>query len=427
VIGFWVLATVLAGLAVAALLIPAVRPRGGGDDRGRHVAVYRERHAELEREHARGHLSDADLAEAREELERELLANTTDTTDAGGTGGRAGPRRSAVAATLVVPLIGLGLYLATGAPRLIDQPASAGLTPAEIERFRQLPPEQRIRQLTPLVENRPRATRAWTLLAQAYRSVGRYGDAADAYARVRAQGQADPWLLARQAEALLLANDRQFSDRVENLIQRALDRDASNPLALMLAGHAALTRGDNAQAAQHWQRLASSLPADSDNRARVERLVARARGEAPADTGERASATAEAGSASADAGTGATSGDSESPRLTVRVQLDQAMTGSVAGDTPVFIFARPAGSDSGAPLAVRRTTVGALPTELTLTDANAMTPSRRLSQAQRVRVTARAALSGDVMAKSGDLQGQSQPVAVTRTQPLNIRIDQRID
>ena len=398
-IAFWLLATIMAALAVAMLLIPLLRrrgqPAGAPDTR---LEVYRERYAELDREHARGQLDAAELAEAREELERELLASTpspsggTSTGDARPASGPAS-RASAITVALLVPAVALGAYLATGRPALIGGEPVQGLSSAELERFSRMPPEQRIRELAPVVEDRPQATRAVTLLA---------------------------------------ANGRRFTSSVEGLIQRALDKDGSNPLALMLAGHAALTRGDGATAANYWQRLSSQMPAESENRAMIERLIARARdqstqtGQASEQAAGAATATVETGDAGAGGATG-DSGAAAGPRLRVRISLGPELADSVPADTPVFVFARAPGSGGGAPLAVSRTTVGALPAELTLTDAQAMMPSRKLSQAEEVVVTARAALSGGVMAKSGDLEGRSDPVNVTRDAPLNVRIDQRIE
>ena len=430
-IAFWLLATLMAAFAVAAVLVPLLRRRrataGAADTR---LEVYRERYAELDREHARGNLDQAELAEAREELERELLAGMVSPPTASSAEHRLSPtpRTSAIGVALLVPAIALAAYLGTGRPALIGGTPVQGLSSAEVERFSRMPPERRIRELAPLVEHRPEATRAWTLLAQAYRASGRYGDAVDAYARVRAQGVEDPWLLARQAEALLLANGRRFTGSVEGLIQRALELDGSNALALMLAGHAALTRGEGQAAADYWQRLASTLPADSENRAMIERLIARARGES---SGTGSGAAQAASGTSSSEGTGATAtgdaGSAAGPQLRVRISLGPELADAAPADTPVFVFARAPGAGGGPPLAVSRTTVGALPAELTLTDAQAMMPSRKLSQAEQVVVTARAALNGGVMAKPGDLEGRSDPIEVTRDTPLNVRIDHRIE
>jgi cytochrome c-type biogenesis protein CcmH len=415
---FILLALMMTLLAIGAIVWPLRKRHARGrrdDDAG--LDIYRERDAELVREHERGNLNDAEFAEAREELERELLAVTPERTSSGAFTGhdRSLPTLLGVAAT--VPAVAVAAYLATGSPSLTDGGQSGGLSPAQVERFRSMGPERRIAELEPVVERQPQATRAWILLAQAYRATERFGDAVNAYARVQSQGEPDPWLMARQAEALLLANGRRFTSSVERLVQRALDLDDSNPLALMLAGHAAMARGDDEQAVGHWRRLAEDMPANSENRAMLERLIAQAQGEDATSSSASTPSTGSNGNMPDEGGDAA---------VTVRVSLASSLADAAPAGTTVFIFARPADANGGAPLAVQRTTVDALPAEITLTDANAMTPNQSLSQADRVRVTARASLQGGVMPRSGDLQGESGTVEVSANARATITIDQRI-
>ena len=418
---FSLLALLMALIAIAAVAVPLWRHRERGrSDTAATLAVYRERDAELAREHAQGNLGDDELAEAREELERELLAATAPPASAG-RGPSARPVATLAAAVIAVPAVALAVYALTGRPGLVTQDAASGLSPARLERLRSMDAPQRIAELEPLVEQRPGATRAWVLLARAYRTVGRHGDAVNAYARVRAQGEANPWILARQAEALLLANGRRFTASVEDLVDRALQMDEANPLALMLAGHAALARGANDEAVRHWQRLAEDMPADSDNRALLDRLIARARGESDAADGGRAAAAADGADADAAPAT------DDGATLTVRVTLDASLADAAPADTPVFVFARAAGAGADSPpLAVQRLTVAALPAEVTLSDAQAMMAERTLSQAERVRVTARASLQGGAMASSGDLEGSSEPVAIEPGASTAVAIDRRL-
>jgi len=420
-IAFWILAAAMVAAAVGALL-PALLRRRAGSGTGFSAATvdtYRERLAELQAEHRRGNLGDAEFAEARAELERELVEGVPD--DEGDeTATRTGSRRAAAAVVAVaVPLVTIVLYGAVGRPGLIGNDLSHRLSSEQVQRFSQMAPAQRVGPLERYVEDNPRAPRAWTLLGEAYRAQERYGDAVTAFSRARAASEGeDPWLIARQAESLLLANGRRFTASVERLLHKALDIDPENQLALMLAGHMALSGGDRDQAAEYWQRLAATLPENGPNRAMIEQLIARAQGEAPSSVG-----AGRESQASTAATSGATGGDA---RVTVQVRLAEAMTSGLDGSTPVFVFARNPGQNSGPPLAVARTTVGALPTEVVLSDAQAMMPARKLSGADRVVLTARVALSGDVMPSSGDLEGRSEPVAVSADATATVTIDSRV-
>ncbi|PSQ94843.1 MAG: c-type cytochrome biogenesis protein CcmI [Proteobacteria bacterium SW_6_67_9] len=396
-IAFGVIAGVMVVLAVAALvpfLLRQRRIRAGAASDTR--AVYRERLAELEAEHERGNLAAAGFAEARDELEREVLADAD--------------RIAALAVAIGVPVAAVSLYALTGQPGLIGATSAQQLSEQAVQRYRQMAPGERIGPLQDYVENNPDAPRAWQLLGQAYRAQEQFGDAFSAFQRARDAGDtSDGALIARQAEALLLANGRDFTASVKRLIDEALEAEPRNPLGLLLAGHAALSEGRNDDAIRHWSTLKESMPDGDRRRQQVERLLARARGNTDATAARER-----------------TGSDTGGGRVTVEVSLDPNLREQTGGDTPVFVFARSA-QGGGPPLAVARTTVGALPARIALTDDQAMMDGRTISQAARVVITARASSSGSVEPQPGDLEGQSDPVEVARGSSTDVVIDRRIE
>jgi cytochrome c-type biogenesis protein CcmH len=74
------------------------------------------------------------------------------------------------------------------------------------------------------------------------------------------------------------------------------------------------------------------------------------------------------------------------------------------------------------PLAVLRKQVRDLPVTFQLDDSMAMNPALKLSNFTRVIVTARVSHAGSAMPQSGDLQGESQPLA-PGAGPVSITID----
>ncbi|MDX1655251.1 MAG: c-type cytochrome biogenesis protein CcmI, partial [Candidatus Competibacteraceae bacterium] len=97
--------------------------------------------------------------------------------------------------------------------------------------------------------------------------------------------------------------------------------------------------------------------------------------------------------------------------LKVRVELDPRLAARVAPDDTVFVLARAEGGPR-APLAVVRRQAGELPLELSLDDSMAMVPEMRLSSFPRVVVAALVSKSGSADLRSGDLRGETGPVAV---------------
>lgn len=90
----------------------------------------------------------------------------------------------------------------------------------------------------------------------------------------------------------------------------------------------------------------------------------------------------------------------------IHIALSAAADIKAPPDTPVFILARDANA-SGPPLAVKRFRLVDLPVRVTLSDADAMLESNKLSDASKVEVVARLALSGDAIAAEGDIEVSS--------------------
>src|SRR5207244_1191856 len=88
----------------------------------------------------------------------------------------------------------------------------------------------------------------------------------------------------------------------------------------------------------------------------------------------------------------------------VRIAPDFAR--EVRPDDTLYILARPA-QGSRMPLAVIRRKASELPYEFRLDDGQAMPGGAPLSSANQVRVEARVSKSGDAIAKTGDLRGES--------------------
>lgn len=91
----------------------------------------------------------------------------------------------------------------------------------------------------------------------------------------------------------------------------------------------------------------------------------------------------------------------------------------------VFIIAKAPGNPI--PLAVKAYPVDAVPKHLILSDKDAMMPSRPLSSAQTVAISARISRSGDVSRAPGDWEGLAAQPESTNPNQYNIRIDQRVN
>ena len=376
------------------------------------AAIHRDRLAELERDHRNGTLSAADLAEAREELQRQLLDDTAAaevvTADALG-------RRSGVVIAILLPLLAVGLYALLGSP--------AAVLPVAVQAQRAAADmEQLAAKLAQKMEQNPDNPEGWAMLARSYKSLGRWDDAERAYARIGPQLEKSAELLAEVAEMLVQKNNG-FDARSRELVQKALRLEPDNMLALFLGGGEAFDAGRYPAAVEYWGKLLPRLEPGSEDAQMVESSIAMARERSgggkkpvigrgdvapgttvPQDDVHRgvAKPAAEKGAAKPAANAAATS-------VSGRVELAAALKGKAAPDDVVFIFAR-AVDGPRMPLAALRSKVADLPLDFVLDDSQAVMPGANLSSAQQVRVDVRISKTGTAMPGKGDLTGKSAAV-----------------
>ena len=394
---FWVAAALfLAGglifLLPSLLNVRAARANGVSAN----VAVHRDQLRETEADLAQGLISPEQQALARREIERRVLEDTAQV-DAPTAVQPA--RRTALALALLLPLASVLTYLQLGrpdavVPQIVSTPAAPdasarhGVKPEQIQ--------QMAAALAERLQAQPQDLEGWLMLGRSYTALGRYADAVAAFRRAQAISPQDAGILADLADLTGMAQGKRLAGEPARLIQRALDLDPRHVKALALAGSAAFEMKDYAAARGYWGRLLAVVPADSPMAKSMQGSLA----EAARLEGTGGQATAPVVLATASA-TKAISGE---VRLSAELQQRVA-----AGDT-LFVFAR-AAEGSRMPLAIVRLQAQGEPVAFTLDDSQAMSPNQKLSGAASVVVGARISRSGQATPQSGDLVGQSAPLA----------------
>ncbi len=394
---FWLAAGLLLLVALSFLLIPVLRGRRAQLEEDRtalNVALYQERVAELTAQQAAGVLDQAQLAKGRDEAARELLADTENAEPQ--RLGRLGKPLPLLAAVLV-PLMGLGLYLHFGASEQVELTQQFAKAPQSMEEM--------TTRLERAVEAQPDSAEGLYFLGRAYMAQERPADAAKVFERAAALADRQPELLGQWAQALYFANDKQWTAQLQSLTDEALKADPNEVTSLGLLGIAAFEGEHYQQAIDYWNRLLVQLPEGDASRAALQGGIERAQEKLKAGEGKVASAPAVAA-------TGA--------RLKVRVELAPALKDKVKPDDTVFIFAR-ASSGPPMPLAAKRVTVAQLPIEVELSDSDAMMPSMKLSSFPEVQLVARVSRAGKPT--QGEWIGHSSPLASSTTAAQHLTID----
>ncbi|MDY0249731.1 MAG: c-type cytochrome biogenesis protein CcmI [Pseudomonas sp.] len=394
---FWIYSVLLLVAALLLLLWPVLRGRKDQAEEDRtalNIALYEEHVAELEAQHASGALSAEKLAEGRTEASRELLSDT----DVGR------PKQSAhlgnalpIIAALLVPIVGLGLYMHWGSSEKVALTMSLAEQPKTIEEM--------IQRLEDTVRLQPDSVDAWYFLGRSYMSEKRPKDAAHAYEKTIELVGRQPDLLGQWAQALYFANDNQWSAELQALVDEALRQDPHEASSLGLLGIAAFEDKRFQDAIDAWTQLSKSLDPQDPSTQAIQTGIERARASLAATPQVKDDANTAANEATA---APAAVNDF---KLLIDVSISDELAQQVSASDTVFVFAR---SESGPPmpLAAKRLTVADLPASIALTDADSLLPQLQLSSIGRLKLQASISNTGDAM----QTQWTSQPILIDATE-----------
>lgn len=300
----WVAFALLTAAVLAAVLAPLARSRHDEDAGSAELGmqnVYRDQLHEIEADRSRGMLSTEEAEAARLEVSRRLLASA-------GRSERTGPETSASAATAhsrhanivlvtaaAVPVLALGLYLVHGSPGMPASPFAAR-TDAAVE---QAALASIIAQVEARLRQDPEQGKGWEALAPVYLKLGRFRDAADAYANAaRLNGDTVP-LLAGRAEAAMFASDGVVTEEVRAAYEKILKLEPGRVEPRFWLAMAKEQDGRLADALADYKGLLAAAPADSGYRQPLAMRVAEVTARIAALAGETPPGPSEADAAAA--------------------------------------------------------------------------------------------------------------------------------
>lgn len=301
---FWVLATAMSALVAALIALALVRGRKLAEPAAAYdLRVYRDQLKEVDRDLARGVISDADADRVRTEVSRRILAADAQV-QSGRADGADAPVATAVIATVCgFVLVGgsLWIYAQIGAPGYGDLALANRLELAEIARSdrpdqaqaetsvsdrpaRDVSPDfvALMAQLRDTVADRPNDLQGHVLLARNEAAMGNFRAAYEAQARViELKGEAaEASDFADYADMLIIAAGGYVSPQAEAVLSVALEMDPANGPARYYWGLMMGQTGRPDVAFRVWERLLAESPGDAawvpPVRAQIEDMAARA-------------------------------------------------------------------------------------------------------------------------------------------------------
>ncbi|MDP3759770.1 MAG: c-type cytochrome biogenesis protein CcmI [Ramlibacter sp.] len=398
--GFVVGALLTLALTLALLLRPFYLRQGAAataSQRQLNTAILREQLAKLEQDLADGSLGVEDYGQARAELQRRVLQDTSEA-DAAPT--LHAPRRTMLAVGLTVPAVALGMYLLIGNPASMT--GAAGGAHAGQQDLVVM-----VEALARKLEKEPDNLQGWAMLARSYKALGRSQEAELAFEHAGAFIDNDAQALANFADVAASNAGGSFKGKPAQLIAKALKADPQNPMALWLSGTEALSRDDYNGALATWGRLLPLLPPGSEDekmlRGAMDEVRARAGKGAPLAAASPAAPAAPTPAKTAAAGAAGAG-------VSGTVELAPGMKAKTTPSDIVMVIARLPGTR--VPLAVLRASAAELPMKFTLDDSMAMNPQALISTAKEVEIEARVSKTGMAKAEASDLLSAAQTVKV---------------
>jgi cytochrome c-type biogenesis protein CcmH len=258
----WLIFALMTAAAVCAVLWPLGRKRdltSGGSDR----LVYQDQLLEIERDRTAGLIGGVEAESARVEISRRLLA-AADAESAAQAAPAAAQfafrhRAAALAAAILLPVVGLGFYATLGSPDIPSQSAFARVdTPVGSQSIASL-----VGQVEAHLATNPNDGAGWEVLAPVYMRLGRFNDAAQAWLKVIALNGDNATREAAFGEALVAAANGVVTDEALTAFRHAVAADPHEPKASYFLGLADEQAGKRDAAAAKWRALLNSAPQDA--------------------------------------------------------------------------------------------------------------------------------------------------------------------
>jgi cytochrome c-type biogenesis protein CcmH len=392
---FWISIIGLMLIALAILLIPLFRvsrsDEVGSDEVDQrlqqNIQIAREKKQALDAQLDEGEIDqpayDAAFIDLQTSLALDLQGQESATERTRG-------KWMALVVLAAIPFMSMGLYFSFGEYRVIENPHIAEVRQAqETQSFANMSLDEMVVAIQDKLRDNPDDARGWYALGRTQMARQQYGEAVNAFQKTYEIVGEDAEIMFSLADALALQNGGVLLGEPEALIKRGLKLAPRYPNGLWLAGLAAEQREDFKSAHRYWSLLLPLIADDQNSAREIETMIAileqRDPDLVPAQTPmPTLMPTPTAGRS-----------------ITLEVDIDADLKSQAKPGDAVFVYAK-AMQGPPMPLAVKKLRLSDLPASLTLSDADAMMPSMKLSSFEQVIVGARVSKSGNPIAQAGD-------------------------
>ncbi len=390
----WLGVVVLVAVALVFVFLPLMLRLNRGElvREQSNVDIYKSQLEELEAEKSAGQVTQADYDALVIEVKRNLL---TDTQKVAAQTENENSGRWLAPVMAVVMIVGsVLLYKHLGFEN--EWAISDLLERSNSSQFSQQESEELLVRLNDKVSKTPKDVEAWYMIGRIQFEMGNYQQSVKGFNGVLMnlpnEAKTDQAVaMAQLAQAKFFANNRKLDKSTQSLLEATLEINPQETTALGLLGVAAFDSQDFMGAVKYWRQLLAMMPPNNPNAIAIKGGIEKAIQQLKPEQITALQADMK-----------------KQPAVSIKVTVDLAkeIRDQVPANADLFILAK-AENGPPMPLAVKRLTNTSWPITVVLDDSMAMMPSLKMSNFEKVIITARISKSGVGNAKPGDIEGSS--------------------
>ena len=416
---FWVILIFMLLVAIGILVFPLLKVRENVSlaYKESNLKINDEKIKELDLDLSEGRIDQVFYKAAREELDKELLndipVESQQTAALHYTGTAKRHPALALTITVFVPMLALLLYLELGMHAASDEASTA----SQLVEEKQPSVEEMAAKLEAHIEKNGGTPEEWTMLGRTHKYLGRYELAANAFAVALEQDPENAQLLLESVEVIALSNNRTFTPKAVQQVEKAYELEPDNANVLWFAGVSAYQAGNYQEAIDRLLKLLPTAGNEEDVMKSIISIVAKSREQLLAQGKEMPELeTLLAIKVNSELAAPVAIEDK------AMIDISKEARDKFDANDLIFVYAK-AKQGPRMPLAAKRITLAELPATVVLDDSMAMVEGMSLSAFSNVVVSARVTKSGAAIAQSGDYVGSIDVDTRSATAVLDIVIN----
>jgi cytochrome c-type biogenesis protein CcmH len=395
-------------------------------DASERLAVFRDRKQEIEADRQAQRLSEADAAQAIDELSTQLEREATDLISSAGT--NTAPSQAlttswpwAGAMLLLSSIVAAAAYTFLGAPELTEpsfRQAYEKAQSSEIAESTRVPTAEEISKtiddLNKLAQQKPDDASVWGSLGRANRLANNLPEAVTAYAKAKALGLNSPDFLVDYAEAIANSKKGDFSGLPVELLTQALTQNPDLPKGIALMAAAQFRLGNFTQAKKYLLKTLAALPPGSEQAKAVQGAIDQISQNQPGDSQ-------------------APVADAKKFVIVSNISLSPAFIETLksANLSQAALFVAIRAPQRPMPIAARKIEWASVAAQLQKgetikieIDDSHLLAGGSLDENQEIIVIARVSPQGSATRAAGDLSGSSQTFTMATSKSTSVQINQ---